>query len=225
MCDFGFKEWIEFIGVAINIGVLLVLMRHAKIFNRQANDLQESVNAFKDSEIETRKSRQQELRAYVHIETTRVIKPDTLNRLVIEKNGPNPPDEQMYEITFKNMGKTPAYDVVCIMDIRPFEVELRRDTILQLPETQNMDLWISKTSLGPDARSIKRGMLTRKITPEGLDALVSKKVGIYIYGAVSYRDAFGKQQRTDFRYKHFILDHETRFGDQLAVCPDGNDAT
>jgi hypothetical protein len=59
---------------------------------------------------------------------------------------------------------------------------------------------------------------------EEREALVNGQLVIYVYGEVRYFDAFGRKQRTRYR---FMMGGPvgTQPGGKLVACEDGNEAT
>jgi hypothetical protein len=62
------------------------------------------------------------------------------------------------------------------------------------------------------------------LNTNGLQALKSGELELYVWGIIRYRDTFGRRQRTEFR---FVLGGPHKWPDdnRFIVTPDGNRAT
>lgn len=124
-------------------------------------------------------------------------------------------------IKIENSGQTPAYDVQIFgrMDVVAWPIEAEKLSALPYDEK------ISRSSLGPHASTFKYETLVSDRllqAPEENDLKLGKQA-IVIHGEIRYRDVFGMEQRTKYRW--FIGGAVGIRGVGLAVHEDGNDAT
>jgi hypothetical protein len=143
----------------------------------QHDRLKETIDHAKDSS-------ERQLRAYILVEAT------GLEDLV---DGGSP----RAAVTFRNVGQTPAYEVVCHgrMAICPFP--LQED----LPALNWSEVRRSKEPLGPTLKRSKTevGFPVLGEVPH-LFGLRSGDWAIYVYGEIRYKDAFDKPHTTKYRF-------------------------
>lgn len=124
-------------------------------------------------------------------------------------------------ISFRNCGATPAHSVNirAAIDL----VGLPR-TDFSYPATGPSHIR-SQSSIGPDVEVDAFRRLLRPVNQGEYNAVLSGKVGLFVFGEASYMDAFGKKRYTRFRYV------QTGTGDlplnslPLLAAEDGNEAT
>lgn len=173
----------------------VVLVIQAVVFGTQARRLRETIEQMKITE-------ERQLRAYICWQEG-CVAPHA--------------SEGYYDVTFslRNSGQTPAYDVQ----------SWRCSSIVDLPEPnapfQTADSWGGRGMVGPGANMGAVGELRNKLTPEDRINIKQGKRTIFVWGEVTYRDAFGKPRFTRFR---FILGSETSRGWLLRPAQYGNEA-
>lgn len=161
--------------------------------------------------IGTEKTAQKQLRAYVFLdpvkEMTFVSKPSTSSTIEIE-------------IHVKNVGLTPAHDVLCeswvTLDVWP------------LPSTFN---FFDQKSVEPKSRHIipPGGIKhyhtgsSRSLNDKELADVHNDKLRVYIYGRITYKDSFGNLYYTNFCHASTSLG-KLGFKSAIALCDRHNDA-
>jgi hypothetical protein len=152
----------------------------------------------------------QQLRAYVFLDPEKEF-------TFVRKPSVTATDET--EIHVKNLGLTPAYDVIChswmTVDVWP------------LPDSFE---FVGPAGDGPLARSVvpPGGLVhfhtgtSRPFTPNELTAIESGALRLYIYGQITYTDTFGRQHWTNFCQGSTALGRED-FRTALVKCDRHND--
>lgn len=165
--------------VLINVGIVFILWQHLKAFRFQADKLAETVKKMEESEkratasdISNRESRQQELRAYIHI-------PE--NSITGEYDGIN------ISITIMNFGKTPAYKTRIWNECEILPVDSNPST--EKPEYGNGEL-----SIGPGQQIVIHTKL--KFTEEERLSIENGSKLLFVWGRIDYLDAFEKFYRS-----------------------------
>ena len=121
-------------------------------------------------------------------------------------------------VTIKNAGQTPAhrFESRCTLTFSPNL--LLSDT----PDIEHVDKGRSVATLPPKGTVDASCEGRAKLVPEYLSKLAARELAIFLHGRLTYRDAFGNSQITDFRYMF-----TGSWGGQkpLVVCEEGNEAT
>jgi hypothetical protein len=129
------------------------------------------------------KHSERELRAYVGV---------TDASIQVSKNPEQPLIKA--EMTIRNAGQTPAYDlnVVATFDFH------------EIPRTEfapyNNAIKQSRSTLGPGSEVDVPLVAPKLLTADHLKAVKEEKFAFFFYGKIKYRDAFWKERFTDFRY-------------------------
>jgi hypothetical protein len=121
-------------------------------------------------------------------------------------------------MTIKNTGQTPAYDYAFtgIIDVGKIpRTEFKWGTPAEL------DL-VSKSTIGPGIEVSTGRALTRTLEKKAYDQIMEKKLGVYIFGQLTYRDAFDKARWSNFRY--IVTWRPDGSGVGLAPLSEGNDS-
>jgi hypothetical protein len=122
-------------------------------------------------------------------------------------------------LSLKNSGATPAYKVTILWSAKTFwGAELRKFPPPKPTERS------SKTDLGPGASAQAEISLAETLNERGLNALRTGEVELYVFGLISYTDAFGHKQTTDFRFMMGGF-HGWPSDNRFVVTQDGNEAT
>lgn len=140
-----------------------------------------------------------ELRAYVFIDTVNILGP-------IRPGSPIPD----IEISFRNSGQTPAYDVSSCVATRFTNVE---DA-----ETEDAEVDIVNT-LGPGGVFTKIVHTKDVFSDHDFRAIEADIMTVMVSGYVRYR-SFGKQRFTNFRYRYAHASEKP----VMVICPAGNNA-
>jgi hypothetical protein len=133
---------------------------------------------------------------------------------VVDKLGVRYPDAVGYQLTLKNSGLTPAYNVSVWKSIKVLPADAHNLVIY--PEEEKK----------PDPRFIVGAgedvgvpvALTQPLTSAEKQAITSGIAELYLYGVVQYDDAFGVRRRTTFCLKRYSGGH------QMTPCHEGNEA-
>jgi len=139
-----------------------------------------------------RESSERQLRAYVFPETVDILEGMMLQPPLLQKQ--NVPWVHM---TIKNSGQTPAYDVVSWLQIAVVALEQENTLVFPTPMQQ-----VSANNLGPGSMMTKGLWFDRPITAPEVQEIQSVQKGIYAYGRIEYRDAFGTNHFTNFRLRY-----------------------
>jgi len=119
------------------------------------------------------------------------------------------------EIHIKNAGQTPAYDV--LVRARFHFYSLPHDDFPEpTPEQQ------SKVTLFPDCSVTVPVIMETTVSDGNKKAIVAGKSAFFFYGAIKYRDAFGNNRFTNFR---FIADDDKSGALRWRATEKGNDAS
>jgi hypothetical protein len=128
------------------------------------------------------------------------------------------------QVTIKNFGQTPAYNVI---NVGGFAID-------RYPPPRTLDLIISdgefasparsREVLAPGDSSVSVVSAPRPPLTAPEKASLANGTGIvYVYGEIRYKDAFGREQWTKYR---FMMGGPVGVrGGQLAACEEGNEAT
>lgn len=123
-----------------------------------------------------------------------------------------------FSVHIENSGQTPAYQMSPWTQITVWAHPLEGD----LPSLPVDPVRSASAVLHAGGRLRTEGKFSRPVSAEKRAAIASAELAIYVYGHVKYRDVFDKERFTIFRFMY----HGPWGGTQdLAVCPEGNDAT
>ena len=146
---------------------------------------------------------ERQLRAYVHVAAASASPVGTLIN---------------YYLEVKNFGQTPAYEVKLSFVIKLADLPEKAADLLP-PDTPN----ISQAVLPPQVSIHDNFTPTQQLTPNQMSKIQSENAAIFVAGQITYRDIFGKERLTEFRY---YLGKQT--GEQtsgaLAISAQGNRA-
>jgi hypothetical protein len=175
--------------------------------------------------VVTKDTARRQLRAYVLVERGiigNVANPipgpgekiETVARILLPTAGPNA------QITIKNTGQTPAYELVhwgriCIQEF-PLTSQLPP---MPTPEAK---FW---TVMGPGIVEVKTLRLPKALDSNQIQGLRDGTMAIYCHGEVAYRDAFKKKRVTKYRCMYSAVGGIIGVNTDLTYCDDGNTAT
>ncbi len=189
---------------AIGIGFIWRTLHWTKKAVKEASA---ATGVARDAVNITKDTAHSELRAYVGVPKAEIAFP----------NGR--PDEQWLptiKLEIRNSGQTPARNVqisstIAIVD----RGGVPSDPVTEEPKNMGY--------LGP-GQSIFHGRI-----PQRLRWIIEKPSlqngsrVMFVYGRITYRDAFDKFRWTDFKF-YLLVDDEGLVDDDFSVCEDGNDA-
>lgn len=170
-------------------------------------------------------SSERQLRAYVVVERgiianvanpihNRRDNPETVARIIDPQAGPHA------QITIKNTGQTPAYNLVhwASMDIREYPLTTELPPMPQ-PEHSYWNV------LGMGVPEVKTLRMPRPLTVEEIEGLRNGSKAIYCHGEIKYKDAFKKKRWTRYRCMYLTpACGVVGIGTDLAYCEEGNEA-
>lgn len=151
------------------------------------------------------KHSERELRAYVGVTDASIQASKDPEKALIKA-----------EMTIQNAGQTPAYDfrVIATFDFH------------EIPRTEfgpyNKSIKQSRKTLGPGSEVNVPLVASKLLTPDHLKAVKDGKFAFFFYGRAEYRDAFGKERVTDFRY---VADNDKTGSLTWTVTEEGNEAS
>lgn len=172
-----------------------VAIRSALIGNRL------SLKAIKQEQSNAQKG----LRAYVGIDSVKILY--TLNNIATTR------------IILKNTGQTPARDVLAVI----------HNDILDLPAEESsfpivFTMAKSKTSMERDGFSKLEIPTIDKVDEFSMSKMQVDRTAIFVWGEVRYKDVFGDEWFTRYRFQSDPLGHKEHKTDGI-VCAAGNEAT
>jgi hypothetical protein len=182
----------------------IILALQARVFWVQAGRLKQTVDAMKDidqrqaagiQESITQTTRlaaasealaratddaaKRQLRAYVNVEKI-FAEPATHGRTIT--------------VRLRNYGKTPAYDMESVINVRITQVPFAQET-----RTPLSSKGAAKDTLGPTSCvDLPFGLDSVILEPEE-PAIISRRRAVLVTGHITYRDAFGETHRTNLR--------------------------
>jgi len=188
--------------------LVLVGLIQALVFFIQARRLRETIDATRDTTDVMRDTAQRQLRAYVFV-----------HKIVVENIFD--PDSPVTHIILKNTGLTPAYKLTAWagMDIREYPLRGPFDFLIDpvLPK----HILPAKGLLNKYVYTMLRRP-RRAISAQEQVALRTTTTALYVFGEISYEDAFTTNWTTTFR---FMIGGPAgvRSDGACVVCEDGNE--
>lgn len=210
----------EAILAAFTIGIFLVTAALAGYTKKLWGSTNELVQKSGDTA-------QRQLRAYVFVESVTIL--NVANPIVIEGNPPikptgaavgYPKDGPLAILTIKNTGQTPAYVVIHWGQMLFREFPLTGN----LPGKQE-GFFMTKSSIAPGGITNKNVRLPHPLSEEEITRLRNGTGAIYVFGDISYKDAFGVDRITNFRFMHGTMTGAIGVSTDMTICGEGNDAT
>jgi hypothetical protein len=124
--------------------------------------------------------------------------------------------KHIISVELKNSGQTPAFGYEAYIGVGVFEIGKEPSTVA-LPEGM-------ETSRGdlPTGGEIELGGHESSIPQDTVLKIVNEVEALYVYGKVSYQDAFGKSRFTVFR---FVSRGEMFTKGRFMACARGNEAS
>lgn len=153
----------------------------------------------------TKDTAKRQLRAYVF------MKPKDGENMFDDSNGC-----LTAPLIVKNFGQTPAYDILCSLQMAPYKFPL--DTTL---ESHAYEPTASKSPLAPGDQVRQYITLGDKLTETERNNILKSKIAIFVWGEVLYFDAFKTKHRSNL----CLYSTGADFGrGELAYYHDGNNA-
>jgi hypothetical protein len=152
----------------------------------------------RDADLTSRRS----LRAYVGITEAKRIDVQNHRQFVAQ-------------VMIENSGQTPAYDLTAWAWIELAVNPLSKS----LDPAKDKDKNQSRSTIGPRRKIFLRVNYETPLSDADILGLQQGKLGLYLYGNIQYRDAFGRTQGADFSFVCTALGFSS---DSFAVQPDGN---
>jgi hypothetical protein len=158
------------------------------------------------------KNGHRQLRAYVLPENAGII-----DGLMMEPPRPEFMNVPAIGLVIKNTGQTPAHRVASMaqLDVIP----MSEQATLTPPEVQERFF----STLGAGTFFTKSLRLPHTLTAEEIDSIANGTHGIFIWGRITYRDAFNKPHCSDFRL-HYNGKYPPAKGAVLSFSETGNDS-
>jgi hypothetical protein len=175
--------------------------------------------------ILSRRSSERQLRAYVVCESASIF--NVANPVPIFQGQvftptgaeiTNPGAGPAAVVIIKNTGQTPAYDVVHWANICFREYPL----IASLPAKIPGDGKFPRSILGSGIPSNKLLQLNPRLTDLQIASLRAGTEVVYVYGEITYKDAFGKQWFTHYRSMYHPMSGAIGVSTILSFCEEGN---
>lgn len=167
-----------------------------------------------------------QLRAYVVVERGIIAnvadppagmpreKIDTVARILDPQTGPHA------QITIKNTGQTPAYNLVhwALISIREFPLRTQFPS-MPIPPASYWNV------LGSGVPEVKTLRMSERLAPEQIEGLRNGTMAIYCHGEIRYKDAFKKSRTTRYRCMYVTpACGVIGIGTDLVYCEEGNEA-
>jgi hypothetical protein len=126
-------------------------------------------------------------------------------------------------IAFENDGQTPAYDFVISVVVKILPAKLPPGFDFPVEDSFGPDV------LAPHAKNFTSKHAKLAVTADDLNQLAWRDSAIYIYGGVTYKDAFESPWHTNFCYNVFYGKFDTAIMSSEGVgipnnCPTHNDS-
>ena len=125
-------------------------------------------------------------------------------------------ERPVVEATIRNFGQTPAYRVRYSSDAKLM------DTTDERFERIAYEAGEKTVNPGRDGFIIK-SRVVEALTEEDMSKIRLGTASIYFYGLITYRDAFGRSRKTQFRFQHG--GPRLTGTEDLTISPKGNKAT
>ena len=173
---------------------------------RQAEEMKESLEiANRSAQASERTVKTMEgtaerrLRAYVAVETI------SINEVFA---GGTP----YTEVRIKNFGQTPAYKFSCLGGIT-------LGTSFDILPPATGSIITPQSGLPPTATVVHKDGARRPLKPEEIAALTTGAQTLWVYGIITYRDAFGIDRFTNYR---FMIGGGVGIHNTMCTCEEGN---
>lgn len=218
---FGCDVALALVGIG---GIIVAVFTLLKI-ERQTKASEDAVVAANAARALAEDTAKRQLRAYVTVERgiianvanpihNRSDKPETVARIIDPQAGPTA------QITIKNTGQTPAYNLIhwASIDIREYPLTTE---LPSMPPPEHS----YRNVLGPSVPEVKTLRMPRPLTTEEIEGLRNGSRAIYCHGEIGYRDAFKEDRWTRYRCMYVTpACGIIGIGTDLVYCEKGNEA-
>jgi hypothetical protein len=130
------------------------------------------------------------------------------------------------QVFIKNVGQTPAYKVASVAGFAASIYPAPPDLNLIITDAE-LGQAHTRTDMGPGQTEIAiaspRPRLNRPLTEQERDELARGEAVIHVYGRISYRDIFGREQHTSYRF--MVGGSVGVRGGRMVGCAEGNEAS
>lgn len=188
--------------------MFFVQLRYMRIGVNDAADAAQAANASAQATREAvtlaKDTAKRQLRAYVHVSEARFS----------DFGFPG----GIYLVNYTNTGQTPAYDVYSSIALQFAKFPLAEELVATGTGTKGI------ITLGRDGEGHARLEAPRGLSGEEYGEVRDGKSAVFVFGTISYRDAFGEDWTTDFRY-YVGGDQGIRGDGFMAGHSEGNKAT
>jgi hypothetical protein len=125
----------------------------------------------------------------------------------------------------RNSGQTPAYAVVHWGQtyFREFPLRSRLPRHGRPPRSRGQFI-VTKSSIPPNGATTKNLIMPALLTADQVADLKRGTSAIYVDGYISYRDAFRKKRRTNFRFMYGSFTGGIGITTEVTIADQGNDA-
>lgn len=171
------------------------------------------------------KTTRRQMRAFVYLHGVSIFNVATpLNPLPIYKptgaelvsrtEGP------LVTLTIRNSGSTPAFRVIHWGQIHVGEFPLKSE----LPSIVKRNRNPPHSAIPPDGANTKFVRIARPLTSEEIDGLRASTIAIWVYGEISYRDAFRRKRTSKYRLFHNAQTGFVGISNEMTWAEGGNEA-
>jgi len=201
------------------------MIRQTKWMRKSGEAASESADVAARSLATLKDTAIRQLRAYVFVDTidvVNIIPPPPGEVLPAGAWNYQPAIGPMAYIIIKNSGQTPAYDVLTWADIK--FLEFPNTSPLPYGDRNAPGLIKTKLTLPAEGKSSKSIKLQQPLTNDEIEKLRATTHAIYVYGDITYKDAFDNQRTSNFRYFINGFTGFTHLSNTMSGCPEGNEA-
>jgi hypothetical protein len=131
----------------------------------------------------------------------------------------SPVEGPLAQLTVKNSGSTPAFKVVHLGAICISEYPLRGD-LPPISRTKNPP----SSAIPPEGINTKSVRIVPPLTPAQVTGLRNGTMAIWVYGEITYRDAFRRKRTSRYRLYHNNMSGAIGVSTDLTWAEGGNEA-
>jgi hypothetical protein len=124
-------------------------------------------------------------------------------------------------MVIKNTGQTPANNVINWGDVILREFPLKG----KLPSPSGKALFVTKSSIPTGGVSTKTLSMPTPLLADEVGDLKRGTKAIYVFGYISYRDAFGRRRKTNYRFMYGAFTGGIGITTGMTISDEGNHAT
>jgi hypothetical protein len=131
----------------------------------------------------------------------------------------SPTEGPLVSLNIRNSGSTPAFRVIHWGQIHLGEFPLKSG----LPEIRKSEK-APHSAIPPDGQNTKMVKIQRPLTAEEIAGLRNGTVAIWVYGEISYRDAFRRKRTSKYRLFHNAQTGTLGVSTEMTWAEGGNEA-